>query len=114
MSSAIVSFSRTENAVVMELTVDGCFIIRTSSHESIVRELQINNAHRLAIDDNYIIECPTSSKALNIAMEVPFKEPMAALQLIAACASIEEGRLFSKPERRAIPRPEKSQHSMVF
>lgn len=111
MSSADVSFQRVDGAVAMELVIDGRFIMHSTSQESIVRELQIHSARELRIDGKFFTELPTTLKTLTAAAEVPFDELMAALKLVAACASIDEvSRAI--PERRAIPRAEKLQANL--
>ncbi|MYN24843.1 hypothetical protein GTP69_00290 [Duganella sp. CY42W] len=93
----------------MELAIDGHFILRTSSQESVVRELHMHGARELTIDDQFVTELPTTLKALRLAAEIQFDELLAALKLVAACASIEELAPVAKPERRAIPRAEIAQ-----
>jgi len=107
MSSADVSFARVNDAVVMELSIQGRTVIRTTSQESVVRELQMLGVRELKIEEKFVTELPTSSKCLAAAALVPFGELMAVLKLIAACASIEEIWPLPVPERRTRPQAEK-------
>lgn len=104
---ASVTFARTDGIIEMILRIDGEEVFRSASQESIARELQIYGAKQLTIEDKFSTELPTSSKTLSEAASVPFSELMAALKLLAACASSGEPSAMPFPERRAKPRVEK-------
>jgi len=52
MSSADIFFARINGAVVMELDVRGHTALRTTSQESVVRELQMLGVRELKIEKN--------------------------------------------------------------
>lgn len=106
MHSARVTFSRARGMVEMILSIDGSAIVKSSSQESIARELQIRGARYLTIEEAFTTELPTSVRTLDTAADVNFTEKMAALRLIAACSSTGEAATVSFPERRARPRVE--------
>ena len=106
MHHAEVEFSRHASVVAMTLIVDGHVVAESASQESIARELQIRGVRHLTIDGKFSTELPTVEKTLSIAGEVAFSELMAALKLIAACASFEETPAFPFPERRLKKRSE--------
>jgi hypothetical protein len=106
MHAANVTFSCIQGMVEMTLSIDGEVIAKSSSHESIVRELQIHGARYLTIEDTFSSELPTSVGTLKLAADVDFNEKLSALRLIAACSSMGEVASFPYPERRARPKAE--------
>ncbi|MBY0242398.1 MAG: hypothetical protein K2X55_24095 [Burkholderiaceae bacterium] len=106
MHSAEVSFSRFDTGVEIALSIDGAVVAASSSPESIIRELQIRGVRKLRLENSFVLDLPTSAKTLNLAMEFPFSESMAALKLIAACSDLGEVPTFPYPERRSRPKVE--------
>lgn len=107
MTSANVTFSRPAGAVEMMLTIDSRFVALSPSQESIARELLIHGVTELTIESKFSTGLPTSAETIRLAASVPFTELMAALKLIAACASMDELPIRPYPERRTRPRPER-------
>lgn len=107
MDSAEITFFRTDEGIEMRLLIGGVEVASSASQESIARELQIRSIRFLHIEEQFSTELPTSEKTLALAADYHFSEPMAALKLIAACASMGEVPTFTYDERRAVPRAEK-------
>jgi hypothetical protein len=105
MSTAEVLFARHGDGVEMTLRINGQDVAASASQEHIARELQMRRIRHIAIDGLFETELPTSDRTVKAASEVNFQEPMAALKLIAACASMGEVAAYPFPERRAKPRP---------
>lgn len=106
MHCAEVEFTRSAGIVVMTLMVNRNAVLVSSSHESIVRELQLREVRHLTIDGKFSTELPTIGVSVSIAAEVEFSEPWAALRLVAACTSFGESHAFPFPERRLKKRTE--------
>jgi hypothetical protein len=105
MSIAEVLFARNEDVVEMTLCIHGESVAASVSQEHIARELQMRRIRHIVIDGLFETDLPTSDRTVKAAAEVNFAEPLAALKLIAACASMGEVAAYSFPERRAKPRP---------
>ena len=105
MSNAEIWFARNEGVVEMTLRIDGNDVAASASQEHIARELQMRRIRHLGIDGRFETDLPTSERTVKAAAEVHFNEPLAALKLIAACASMGEVAAYAFPERRAKPRP---------
>lgn len=108
MQQADVIFFQSGESVEVMLFMDGNNILNSHSMESVVRELQIRQVSRLGIEQLFCAELPTSKADLARAEHVAFSEPMTAMKLIAACASLGAASSYFNPERRAVPRPEAS------
>jgi hypothetical protein len=105
MSQAELVFVRKEDVVEMTLRINGHDVASSASQEHIARELQMRRIRHINIDGLFETDLPTSDRTVKAAAEVNFREPMAALKLIAACASMGEVAAYAFPERRAKPRP---------
>ena len=104
MPTVEVLFSRNEGVVEMTLRMNGQDVAASVSQEHIARELQMRRIRHISIDGLFETDLPTSDRTVKAAAEVNFTEPMAALKLIAACASMGEVAAYPFPERRAKPR----------
>lgn len=104
MSNAEIWFARNEGVVEMTLRIDGSDVASSPSQEHIARELQMRRIRHIGIEGLFETDLPTSERTVKAAAEVSFSEPLAALKLIAACASMGEVAAYPFPERRARPR----------
>lgn len=104
MPTAEVTFSRNEGGVEMALRLDGQLALSSASYETIVLELQLRCVRYLTIDGLFSTDLPTSVRTLKQADAIDFPEPLPAMRLLAACASMAERPAFPFPERRAKPR----------
>ena len=104
MPNAEIWFARNDGVVEMTLRVDGSDVAVSASQEHIARELQMRRIRHIGIDGLFETDLPTSERTVKAAAEINFSEPLAALKLIAACASMGEVAAYPFPERRAKPR----------
>lgn len=107
MSSGQIQFEPYTNGhIAMSLIVEGQLILKTSSVESIAREVELRQLKALRLDDEFEFQLPADNVTLDVAAQANLQYPLVTFKLIAACAWLADMTQLIEPERRAIRRPD--------
>lgn len=105
MSTGHIQFEPYANGhIAMSLTVGGQPVLKSSSVESIAREIELRKLKALRLDDEFEFALPANSVTLDAAAQTNLKYPLVAFKLVAACAWLADMAQLIEPERRAIRR----------
>jgi len=107
MSTGNIQFEPYANGhIAMSLTVSGELILKSSSVESIAREIELRALRLVCLDGGFEFTLPANSSTLEAAAQADLKYPMIAYKLVAACAWLADMTQLIEPERRAVRRPD--------
>lgn len=105
MSTGQIRFEPYANGhVAMSLTIGGQLILKSSSVESVAREVELRRLRTLRLDDEFEFDLPANSITLEAAAQTDLKYPLVAFKLVAACAWLADMAQLIEPERRRISR----------
>lgn len=105
MSIGYIQFERYANGhIALSLTVEGMLIIKSSSVESIAREVELRQLKALHLEGGFEFKLPATNRTLEAAAQAEFQYPLVAQKLIAACAWLADMTQLLEPERRMLRR----------
>ena len=91
--------------IAMALTVSGKLVLKSSSVESIAREVELLRLKKLCLDNEFEFTLPANHGTLETAAKTDLKYPMVAYKLVAACAWLADMAELMEPQRRGTRRP---------
>jgi len=107
MSTGHIRFEPYANGhIAMSLSVGGQPVLKSSSVESIAREIELLKLKTLRLDNAFEFELPADGATLTLAAQADLNYPLVAYKLIAACAWLADMAELIEPERRAVRRPD--------
>ncbi|MYN40389.1 hypothetical protein GTP55_13500 [Duganella sp. FT109W] len=103
MSTGHIQFEPYANGhIAISLTVRGQLVLKSSSVESIAREIELRKLKALRLDDEFEIALPANNVTLEAAGQTNLKYPLVAFKLVAACAWLADMTQLIEPERRTV------------